>query len=59
MALIDSGLEIETVDCEICLKEVPASEAQNEEAADYVVYFCGLECYAKWKEQQGVEDQDT
>ena len=41
----------ETVECTVCLKEVPISEAMSEEATDYVVHFCGLECYAKWKEQ--------
>ncbi|MEW5890131.1 MAG: DUF3330 domain-containing protein [Pseudomonadota bacterium] len=41
----------ETVSCDVCLKEVPASEAKIAEAADYVAHFCGLECYAKWKRQ--------
>lgn len=41
----------ETVECKVCLKEVPISEAKSEEATDYVVHFCGLECYTKWKEQ--------
>ena len=39
----------ELVDCEICLKEIPLSEAKSEEATDYVMYFCGLECFEKWK----------
>ena len=39
------------VTCEVCLKEVPRSEAKSEEATDYVLYFCGLECYDKWKKQ--------
>jgi hypothetical protein len=41
----------EKVACEICLKEIPISEAMSAEAIDYVAHFCGLECYAKWKEQ--------
>lgn len=41
--------EIETVPCDICRKEVPLSEAQVPEAADYVAHFCGLECYAEWQ----------
>lgn len=40
------------VPCELCLKEIPVSEAKVDEAADYVRYFCGLDCYAKWKEQK-------
>ena len=45
--------EVETVSCEICLKEVPTSEATTPEAMDYVAHFCGLECYSKW--QKGSE----
>jgi hypothetical protein len=37
-----------TVECEVCLKEVPLSEVHVREAEDYVVNFCGLECYDKW-----------
>jgi hypothetical protein len=45
----------ERVSCEICLKEVPKSEAAMSEAADYVAYFCGLDCYRKWLEQGSAE----
>ncbi|MEE9494051.1 MAG: DUF3330 domain-containing protein [Gammaproteobacteria bacterium] len=38
----------EKVACEICLKEVPVSDAKNEEVSDYIIHFCGLECYATW-----------
>ena len=40
----------ELVRCEVCLKEIPKSEAQSAEARDYVAYFCGLECYEEWEE---------
>ena len=43
--------EVEIVSCAICRKEIPLSEALTPEAADYMVYFCGLECYAKWKKR--------
>ena len=42
----DQGL----IACDICLKEIPASGAKNEETSDYVLHFCGIDCYAKWKE---------
>lgn len=42
----------EMVECAICSAEIPVSEAMNEEATDYVLHFCGLDCYAKWKEQE-------
>lgn len=40
--------EPQAVTCEVCLKEIPRSEAVSAEAADYVVHFCGLDCYRKW-----------
>ena len=50
------GIDVERTDathvtCEMCLKEVPASEAAVAEATDYVLYFCGLDCYETWKRQ--------
>jgi hypothetical protein len=39
------------VPCARCRKEVPVSEAKVAEAVDYIIHFCGLECYAKWAEQ--------
>lgn len=42
----------DTLQCEVCLKEIPASEAKKSaEAEDYVLYFCGLECYGRWRTQ--------
>ena len=41
--------EVRKVPCQLCRKEVPLSEAKVAEAADYVAYFCGLDCYAEWK----------
>ena len=55
----DKPVEVERVSCEICMKEVPASEAIVPEATDYVVYFCGLECYEKWKNQREKPDSDV
>ncbi len=44
--------DVELVPCEVCLKEIPKSEAQSAEAQDYVAYFCGLQCYAEWAAEQ-------
>jgi hypothetical protein len=38
-------IEFETLSCQLCLKELPVSEVKSAEATDYVVYFCGLDCY--------------
>lgn len=46
----DSSRKI--VSCAQCLRDVPVSEAKVAEAVDYVAYFCGVECYAKWAEQK-------
>ena len=45
------------VECNVCMKEVPISEARVEEAADYVAYFCGLDCYEKWKSQNTTSEK--
>lgn len=51
--------EPEHIPCEICLKEIPVDEAKSFEAVDYVVHFCGLECYEKWKEKtQSWQEKD-
>jgi hypothetical protein len=43
------------VSCEVCLSEIPPSEARSEEGEDYVRYFCGLDCFDVWESQAGPE----
>ena len=45
-------IEPEKVACEVCLKEIPLSEATSVKATDYIVYYCGLECYDQWRKQK-------
>lgn len=45
----EKSQDINMVSCEICLKEIPQSEAKVSEARDYVMYFCGLECFQQWQ----------
>jgi hypothetical protein len=40
------------VKCSECLKEIPQSEAFVREAADYTLYFCGIECFDKWRAEK-------
>lgn len=54
MATLDKPVEVPQVACEVCLREVPATEAIVAEAVDYVVNFCGLECYGIWKRRSEV-----
>ena len=42
-----------TLNCQVCLAEIPASEAASSEATDYVAAVCGLECYVQWQAQTG------
>ena len=49
---------VEQVSCEVCLKEVPASEAKNAETDDYVAHFCGLECFEQWQKKQADSETD-
>lgn len=42
---------VATIQCGVCLKEIPVSEAKSAEAADYVRHFCGLACYDLWRKQ--------
>lgn len=52
MTTREQPIEVDRVACEVCLKEVPKSEAVVPEASDYVAYFCGLECYEVWRRQR-------
>ena len=38
-----------TVECGVCMKQIPRSEAKSAEGDQYTLYFCGLDCYQKWK----------
>lgn len=49
----------EHVTCAVCLKEVPRSEAQVAEAVDYVAYFCGLDCFERWKRDHPAANPPT
>ena len=59
MATPDKPVEVEQVTCEMCLKEIPKASATSPEATDYFVYFCGLDCYEKWKYQSGKKTDQT
>lgn len=39
------------VACEICLTQIPHTEARSMESDDYVLYFCGLDCYDQWNRE--------
>src|SRR5262245_6449923 len=41
------------VPCSVCQREIPLSAAAWRESSDYVAYFCGFECYDRWRNQSG------
>jgi hypothetical protein len=43
--------------CEVCLKEIPVSEAKVPEAEDYILFFCGVDCYDAWQKQQSESEK--
>jgi hypothetical protein len=48
MSDIKRPVEPEQISCEVCMKEIPRDQAQRAEVEDYVLHFCGIDCYAKW-----------
>lgn len=58
MSPTEKTLELVQVACEICLREVPTSGVRNEENGDYVLYFCGLDCYRQWREKADRENRE-
>jgi len=40
------------ITCDVCHREIPLSAAVWRESSDYVAYFCGLECYDRWRNQE-------
>jgi hypothetical protein len=45
----DREVMLQQISCSVCQYEIPLSEAVVPEAADYVAYFCSLDCYAAWR----------
>jgi hypothetical protein len=45
------------VACEICLKEIPRSVALSQEGSDYVLYFCGDNCFVEWQKDRAETDK--
>jgi hypothetical protein len=41
-----------TVSCTVCLKEIPHDQATRKEFEDLVRYFCGLDCYRQWQQEE-------
>jgi hypothetical protein len=44
--------------CGECNKEIKQPEAMSPEGQEYALFFCGFECYQKWR-QRDKRDHDT
>lgn len=42
--------------CEHCHSEIPPSAIDQPEPEEYSLYFCGLECFEKWREEAREEE---
>lgn len=52
--------EVELLPCAVCQKEIPKSVALSAEDQDYVLYFCGLECFESWEaDKEAVQMQEA
>ncbi|MDE2118853.1 MAG: DUF3330 domain-containing protein [Betaproteobacteria bacterium] len=49
---IHPEIQSQKVSCSMCHKEIPLSAALTPQGADYVGYFCGIECYDQFVKQQ-------
>lgn len=39
------------VSCHVCHQEVPQADALTAEGQEYLYYFCGRGCYARWEHE--------
>lgn len=44
------------VSCEACMKQIPSENSYRSETEDYVLWFCGLDCYTTWKDEAPVDE---
>jgi hypothetical protein len=52
--------DVELVACAVCQNEIPKSVAHSSEARDYVLHFCGPDCYQTWlNDKNAVKIQDA
>ncbi len=47
----------EQVPCSVCRKEIPLSTALTPQGAEYIGYFCGIECYQEFLAEQKLADE--
>ncbi len=48
----------EQIACAVCRKEIPVSAAFTPQGAEYIGFFCGMECYQEFVAEQKAEPAD-
>jgi len=48
---------LKMIACDTCKKVLPMADALAPEVADYVVHFCGTDCYETWVTQREAQVQ--
>lgn len=39
------------VSCEACMQQLTREDAYRSESEDYVLWFCGTDCYSTWQQE--------
>lgn len=47
--MADQMMDEKLLDCDQCIREIPTSEDVSDEARDYIMHYCGIECYETWQ----------
>lgn len=37
------------VNCAVCRKDIPRTDALKDEGDEYIRWFCGFDCYHQWQ----------
>ena len=44
------------VNCNFCKQAIPLSEAYHPEGEPMVLYYCGIDCFDRWKKQKTADE---
>lgn len=46
----------ETVNCAVCRREIPRSDAIKDEGEEYLRWYCGFDCYQRGQQNNPTTD---
>lgn len=50
-----AAADVPRLSADECCAQIPGDEAVMEEATDYVLFYCGIDCYEDWHHRCGPE----